>query len=110
MFRYEKMFIKPYTTKKYNLIKSHNVLRTSSRLFRTCPQIFQKTSDSDGRVGDSIDPKKTVESILDRSKQKLFEVVSIYEEAIGLKEIREAQENVLQVYLSQFVTLEINAS
>jgi hypothetical protein len=40
-----------------------------------------------------------VDSILDKSKTKLFEVMSIYEEAIGLKEIKEAQDQVLQVSL-----------
>ncbi len=35
--------------------------------------------------------------LLDTGKAKVFEVMSIYEEAIGLKEIKEAQHNVLEV-------------
>ena len=73
-------------------------LKTSSQ---TCQKINQDNTPSSS-VGDSNEtPKKvvaTVETVLDRGKEKLFEVVSIYEEAIGLKEIKEAQNNVLQVY------------
>jgi hypothetical protein len=36
-------------------------------------------------------------NILDKGKAKLFEFMSIYEEAIGLKEIKEAQQIVLEV-------------
>lgn len=36
-------------------------------------------------------------NILDKSKAKLFELMSIYEEAIGLKEIKDAQQTVLEV-------------
>ena len=35
--------------------------------------------------------------LLDNGKDKVFQVMSIYEEAIGLKEIKEAQHNVLEV-------------
>jgi hypothetical protein len=37
------------------------------------------------------------EGLLDTGKAKIFQVMSIYEEAIGLKEIKEAQHNVLEV-------------
>jgi hypothetical protein len=40
---------------------------------------------------------KSFDQMLEKSKLKLFELMSIYEEAIGLKEIKEAQENVLKV-------------
>ena len=40
---------------------------------------------------------KKIDQMLDTGKLKLFEVMSVYEEAIGLKEIKQAQENVLQV-------------
>jgi hypothetical protein len=46
-------------------------------------------------TGLTNEPK--VSSILDKSKTKLFEVMSIYEEAIGLKEIKDAQDHVLHV-------------
>ena len=42
---------------------------------------------------------KRIDEMLDTGKLKLFEVMSVYEEAIGLKEIKQAQENVLQVNL-----------
>ena len=39
---------------------------------------------------------------LDQAKLKLFELMSIYEEAIGLKEVKVAQQNVLEVSDSHF--------
>ena len=36
-------------------------------------------------------------AVLDRTKLKLFELMSIYEEAIGIKEIKNAQQSVLEV-------------
>jgi hypothetical protein len=45
----------------------------------------------------SLTGNQKVDSILEKSKNKLFEFMSIYEEAIGLKEIKEAQDQVLQV-------------
>lgn len=45
------------------------------------------------------DEVKTNENPLDVAKMKIFELVSVYEEAIGLKEIKEAQSNVLKVRL-----------
>ena len=44
-----------------------------------------------------ITGNERIDDALDKGKDKLFAVMSIYEEAIGLKEIREAQHNVLQV-------------
>ncbi len=41
---------------------------------------------------------KKIDNLLDQGKFKLFELMSIYEEAIGLKEIKQAQDNVLQVF------------
>ena len=38
-----------------------------------------------------------IDKALDNTKIKVFEVMSIYEEAIGLKEIKEAQQSVLEV-------------
>lgn len=47
------------------------------------------------------DPKYTgnkgVDKLIDQSRVKLFELMSIYEEAIGLREIKRAQETVLKV-------------
>ena len=40
---------------------------------------------------------KAFDGILNKGKVKVFEVMSIYEEAIGLKEIKQAQDNVLEV-------------
>ena len=37
------------------------------------------------------------EKVFDISKAKVFELMSIYEEAIGIKEIKEAQQCVLEV-------------
>lgn len=36
-------------------------------------------------------------AVLDKTKLKLFELMSIYEEAIGIKEIKNAQQSVLEV-------------
>lgn len=44
-----------------------------------------------------------VDKTLENVKVKLFEVMSIYEEAIGLKEIKEAQQSVLDVSREFFV-------
>lgn len=49
------------------------------------------------------DEVKTNENPLDVAKMKIFELVSVYEEAIGLKEIKEAQSNVLKAE-KNFVT------
>ena len=43
------------------------------------------------------DNNRKVESILNKGKIKIFEIMSIYEEAIGLKEIKDAQNQVLEV-------------
>jgi hypothetical protein len=40
---------------------------------------------------------KGIDRIIDQSRVKLFELMSIYEEAIGLREIKIAQETVLKV-------------
>ncbi len=45
---------------------------------------------------------KKINDALEKSKVKLFEFMSIYEEAIGLKEIKEAQNMVLEVILFCF--------
>lgn len=97
------MLIRP---SRYNLIKRSNLFTPGSRSLKTSSHTFQRINQDNtpgGTVGDSNEtPKKiaaSVETVLDRGKEKLFEVVSIYEEAIGLKEIKEAQDNVLQVYI-----------
>ena len=42
-------------------------------------------------------PTQSSNSILRNAKLKLFEIMSVYEEAIGLKEVKIAQQNVLEV-------------
>ena len=38
---------------------------------------------------------------LNKAKLKLFEIMSVYEEAIGLKEVKLAQQNVLEVIITR---------
>ena len=38
-----------------------------------------------------------MENVLEKGKLKIFEIMSVYEEAIGIKEIKEAQQSVLDV-------------
>lgn len=102
LFRYVEMFIRP---SRFNFIKRSNIFTPGSRSLKTSSHTFQKIN-RDNTPGETVrdsneTPKKiaaSVETVLDRGKEKLFEVVSIYEEAIGLKEIKEAQDNVLKVY------------
>jgi hypothetical protein len=56
----------------------------------------QKTAYTTKKVPELTSSPK-VDSALDKGKEKLFEFMLIYEEAIGLKEIKEAQNNVLEV-------------
>jgi len=48
-------------------------------------------------------PTQSSNSILRNAKLKLFEIMSVYEEAIGLKEVKIAQQNVLEVKRLRFL-------
>ncbi len=43
-----------------------------------------------------------IDTNLNKAKLKLFEIMSVYEEAIGLKEVKLAQQNVLEVNTNSF--------
>ncbi len=49
-----------------------------------------------------------LDKTLDNVKAKIFEAMSIYEEAIGLKEIKEAQQSVLEVCKKLFIFQKFN--
>lgn len=51
---------------------------------------------------------KALDTINDRLKLKLFEYMSLYEETIGIKEIKLAQDAVLDVSISQLVLFNMN--
>lgn len=70
----------------------HIVVKSINRRISTTAS---RLAASDEKIVLTGNPR--VDSILDKSKNKLFEVMSIYEEAIGLKEIKEAQDQVLEV-------------
>ena len=64
--------------------------------------IISNTLDKLNRVRlnstQSEPPKiKRLDKAMDKGKTRLFELMSIYEEAIGLKEIKQAQQSVLDV-------------
>lgn len=60
---------------------------------------FIKCSRLNSTSSTKLTDNKQIDTILDKSKEKVFELMSIYEEAIGLKEIKLAQQRVLEVKL-----------
>ena len=60
---------------------------------------FIKCSRLNSTSSTKLTGNKQIDTVLDKSKEKVFELMSIYEEAIGLKEIKLAQQRVLEVKL-----------
>ena len=60
---------------------------------------FIRCSRLNSTSSTKLTDNKQIDTILDKSKEKVFELMSIYEEAIGLKEIKLAQQRVLEVKL-----------
>jgi hypothetical protein len=58
---------------------------------------FFSRLNSSSPASTQLTGNKQVDTVLDKSKEKVFELMSIYEEAIGLKEIKMAQQRVLEV-------------
>ena len=61
---------------------------------------FIKCSRLNSTSSTKLTGNKQIDTVLDKSKEKVFELMSIYEEAIGLKEIKLAQQRVLEVKLN----------
>ena len=81
---------------------NHNV--SSVCWFQTYTRLNQEkfknelSGKDDSTLPTHLTGNKKAEDLIEKAKMKVFEVMSIYEEAIGLKEIKEAQDNVLEVY------------
>ena len=72
--------------RRLGLIKSLSAARLST--FAACRSVNTSSDD--------VATATTTNKLLDRSKRKMFELFSVYEEAIGLKEIKQAQNSVLE--------------
>jgi hypothetical protein len=59
--------------------------------------IFKLSRLNSTSTSTQLTGNKQIDNVLDKSKEKVFELMSIYEEAIGLKEIKQAQQRVLEV-------------
>lgn len=55
------------------------------------------------RLASKLESTKTLDTLNDKLRVKLFQYMSIYEETIGIKEIKLAQDAVLDVSLSQLM-------
>lgn len=74
------------------------IRQNAFKLQRPLCVIRRSLSDSNKNESTiAIANKTPIEQTLENIKNKLFEAMSVYEEAIGLKEIKEAQQSVLEV-------------
>lgn len=80
--------------------KLQNISQRSKLISHLVNKRFNTTQSPSVRPSPD-DPKYTgnkgIDKLIDQSRVKLFELMYIYEEAIGLREIKRAQETVLQV-------------
>ena len=82
--------------------KMHFMIHLNKRLIRKNSRLGLYKYSSSLQTPDSNSTNNRLDKALDKGKVRLFELMSIYEEAIGLKEIKQAQQSVLEVVIYLF--------